>query len=137
MVFPRTDRLNNNVWMQSESQETSKTTPTPAQLAQQEATSLSFNWSIADTLSIVLLTALTFATRFYKLDEPRFTLFDEVHFGKFVFQLPTPPSSTHLIRDSGNILNCSDFHLFVVENLPDLRTIISPTPITLTSIHHW
>ena len=84
--------------MQSESQETSKTTPTPAQLAQQEATSLSFNWSIADTLSIDLLTALTIATRFYKLDEPRFTLFDEVHFGKFVFQLPTPPHPLILLE---------------------------------------
>eukprot|EP00300_Choanocystis_sp_HF-7_P014280 c18633_g1_i2.p1 GENE.c18633_g1_i2~~c18633_g1_i2.p1 ORF type:complete len:559 (+),score=128.69 c18633_g1_i2:41-1678(+) len=38
----------------------------------------------ADILLFGLFTALSVATKFYKLEEPRVVLFDETHFGKFV-----------------------------------------------------
>eukprot|EP00301_Raphidiophrys_heterophryoidea_P003957 c1175_g1_i1.p1 GENE.c1175_g1_i1~~c1175_g1_i1.p1 ORF type:complete len:557 (+),score=103.73 c1175_g1_i1:1-1671(+) len=37
-----------------------------------------------DWLVLVIFTAISFATRFYKLTTPNLVLFDEVHFGKFV-----------------------------------------------------
>lgn len=37
-----------------------------------------------DWVLLALFSAASFATRCYKLEEPKVVLFDEVHFGKFV-----------------------------------------------------
>lgn len=42
-------------------------------------------------IALVIVTALAFATRFYKIDYPSEVVFDEVHFGK-VSCLSTGPS---------------------------------------------
>lgn len=43
-------------------------------------------------LALVVLTALAFVTRFYKISYPNEVVFDEVHFGKVSFTYAAPES---------------------------------------------
>lgn len=52
-----------------------------APVSSQGASNPAWEWDYR--IALVIMTALAFATRFYKIDYPNEVVFDEVHFGKF------------------------------------------------------
>ena len=51
-----------------------------APVSSQGASNPAWEWDYR--IALVIMTALAFATRFYKIDYPNEVVFDEVHFGK-------------------------------------------------------